>query len=99
MESAGTTGCILKLDLVFDLKANKAENFTISFEDYTGKKLSYQINKNDIKQDNKWNRVQIPLYRFPIRKSNVDLTKIKQIHFAFNYNTEISIDNIKLIKN
>ena len=90
---------IKKLDLVFDLKANKAENFTISFEDYTGKKLSYQINKNDIKQDNKWNKVQIPLYRFPIRKSNVDLTKIKQIHFAFNYNTEISIDNIKLIKN
>ena len=90
---------IKKLDLVFDLKVNKAQNFTISFEDYTGKKLSYQIDKNDIKQDNKWNKVQIPLYRFPIRKSNVDLTKIKQIHFAFNYNTEISIDNIKLIKN
>ena len=105
MESVGTTGCIpdisrniKKLDLVFDLKVNKAQNFTISFEDYTGKKLSYQIDKNDIKKDNKWNKVQIPLYRFPIRKSNVDLTKIKQIHFAFNYNTEISIDNIKLIK-
>tara|TARA_B100001250_G_scaffold13447_1_gene11773 strand:+ start:1014 stop:2261 length:1248 start_codon:yes stop_codon:yes gene_type:complete len=90
---------IKKLNLEFDLKANKAESFIISFEDYTGKKLSYQLNKNDIKQDNKWGRVQIPLYHFPIRKSNVDLTKIKQIHFAFNYNTEMSIDNIKLTKN
>jgi len=90
---------IKKLNLEFDLKANKAESFVISFEDYAGKKMSYQLNKNDIKQDNKWGLVQIPLYYFPIRKSNVDLTKIKQIHFAFNYNTEISIDNIKLTKN
>ena len=37
---------IKKLDLVFDLKVNKAQNFTISFEDYTGKKLSYQIDKS-----------------------------------------------------
>ena len=90
---------IKKLNLEFDLKANKAESFVISFEDYTGKKVSYQLNKNDIRQDNKWSQVQIPLYSFPIRKSNVDLTKIKQIHFAFNYNTEVSIDNIKLTKN
>ncbi len=90
---------IKKLNLEFDLKANKAESFVISFEDYTGKKVSYQLNKNDIRQDNKWSQFQIPLYRFPIRKSSVDLSKIKQIHFAFNYNTEVSIDNIKLTKN
>ena len=90
---------IKKLNLVFDLKAKKAENFIVSFEDYSGKKLSYEIKKSDINDDNQWKKIKIPLYRFPIRKSQIDLTKIKQVHFAFNYNTEIGIDNIKLTKN
>ena len=90
---------IKKLNLVFDLKAKKAENFIVSFEDYSGKKLSYEIKRGDINEDNQWRKIKIPLYRFPIRKSQIDLTKIKQVHFAFNYNTEIGIDNIKLTKN
>ena len=90
---------IKKLNLVFDLKATRAKSFVVSFEDYTGKKLSYEIKKNDIKEDNEWGQIKIPLSHFPIRKSQIDLTKIKQIHFAFNYNAEMSIDNIKLTKN
>ena len=87
------------MNLVFDLKAKKAEDFIISFEDYVGTKMSYKIKKGDIRQNNEWRQIEIPLYHFPVRKSGVDLTKIKQIHFAFNYNTEIYIDNIKLTKN
>ena len=86
------------LNLAFDLKAKKAEDFIISFEDYVGTKMSYKIKKSDIRQNNEWKQIEIPLYHFPVRKSGVDLTKIKQIHFAFNYNTEIYIDNIKLTK-
>ena len=87
------------LNLSFDLKTKQAQNFVVSFEDYSGRKLSYKIKKNDIKQNNEWEKIKIPLSRFPIRKSKIDLTKIKQIHFAFEYNTKIGIDNIKLTKN
>ena len=90
---------IKSLNLVFDLKAERAKSFIVSFEDYAGKKLSYEIRGGIIQQNNEWEKIEIPLYRFPIRKSQIDLTKIKQIHFAFEYNTEIGIDNIKLTKN
>ena len=90
---------IKSLNLVFDLKAERAKSFIVSFEDYAGKKLSYEIRSGIIQQNNEWEKIEIPLYRFPIRKSQIDLTKIKQIHFAFEYNTEIGIDNIKLTKN
>jgi len=90
---------IKSLNLVFDLKAERAKSFIVSFEDYAGKKLSYEIRGGVIQQNNEWEKIEIPLYRFPIRKSQIDLTKIKQIHFAFEYNTEIGIDNIKLTKN
>jgi hypothetical protein len=90
---------VKKLNLVFDLKAEKPQSFVVSFEDYGGRKLSYEIEEASLKQGKDWEKIKIPLSRFPIRKSGVDLAKIKQIHFAFGYNTQISIDNIKLTKN
>ena len=86
------------LILSFDLKTKKAEDFVISFEDYSGKKLSYVIKKTDIKNNKEWRKIKLPLHKFPIRKSKVDLTKIKQIHFAFRFNSEIDLDNIILTK-
>jgi len=59
--------------------------------------ISYKAEKKE-KNTNEWEKIKIPLYHFPIRKSKIDLTKIKQIHFAFNYNTKMDIDNINLTK-
>ena len=89
---------IKSLSLSLDLKTKKAQAFVVSFEDYSGKKLSYEIKEGVLKQNNEWEKIKIPLYHFPIRKSQIDLTKIKQIHFAFNYNTKMDIDNINLTK-
>ena len=84
--------------LQFDIKENIFKPFVISLEDYSGKKLSYTYVKNS-SSNSEWKNVSIPLYKFPIRKSKIDLTKIKQIHFKFAYETDLSIDNIQLTKN
>jgi hypothetical protein len=84
--------------LQLDIKGKSVIPFTISFEDYAGKKLSYQFWNGELDIPN-WKNVSIPLYKFPIRKSKIDLTKIKQIHFKFAYETDLSIDNIQLTKN
>ena len=94
----GNNGTIISDNIRFDLKTKKAEDFVISFEDYSGKKLSYVIKKTDIKNNKEWRKIKLPLHKFPIRKSKVDLTKIKQIHFAFRFNSEIDLDNIILTK-
>ena len=89
---------IKDFNLVFDVKGKSVIPFTISFEDYSGKKLSYQFWGGEVNVPN-WKTVSIPLYKFPIRKSKIDLKKIKQIHFKFSDETDLSIDNIKLTKN
>lgn len=83
--------------LQFDIQENNFKPFVISLEDYSGKKLSYTYAK--ISSGTDWKNVSIPLYKFPIRRSKIDLKKIKQIHFKFAYETDLSIDNIQLIKN
>ena len=89
---------IKDFSLQFDIKETIFKPFVISLEDYSGKKLSYTYVKNS-SSNSDWKNVSIPLYKFPIRKSKIDLTKIKQIHFKFAYETDLSIDNIQLTKN
>ena len=82
----------------FDIKEKAFKPFVISLDDYSGKKLSYTYVKNS-SGNSDWKNVSIPLYKFPIRKSKIDLTKIKLILFNFAYETDLSIDNIQLTKN
>ena len=89
---------IKDFSLQFDIKETIFKPFVISLEDYSGKKLSYTYVKNS-PGNSDWKNISIPLYKFPIRKSKIDLTKIKQIHFKFSYETDLSIDNIQLTKN
>ena len=89
---------IKDFSLQFDIQDNNFKPFVISLEDYSGKKLSYTYVKNSSSSSD-WKNVSIPFYKFPIRKSKIDLTKIKQIHFKFTYGTDLSIDNIQLTKN
>jgi len=48
--------------------------------------------------NNNWTGVSIPLYLFPIRKSEVNTKEIKQIVFEFENKTNIKLDNILLTK-
>ena len=90
---------IKDLSLDFEMKDEKMKPFTISLEDYSGVKSSYVISEQKTNDDPKWTVFSIPLYRFPIKKSKINLTKIKQIRFKFAYQTKLNLDNIKLTKN
>ena len=87
------------LSLYFEMKNEQMTPFTISFEDYSGKKTTYLFDGSKTTSVGEWGEVSIPLYRFPIRKSKINLTRIKQIRFEFAYGTKLNIDNIKLTKN
>ena len=89
---------IKSFNLNFDLKGQSLKPFTISLEDYSGRRLSYTYKDSSFSRPD-WTSVSIPFYRFPIRKSKIDLTKIKQIHFEFAYDTDLCLDNIQLTKN
>ena len=89
---------IKSFNLSFDLKGQSLKPFTISLEDYSGRRLSYTYKDSSFSRSD-WTSVSIPFYRFPIRKSKIDLTKIKQIHFGFAYDTGLCLDNIQLTKN
>ena len=89
---------IKSFNLNFDLKGQSLKPFTISLEDYSGRRLSYTYKDSSFSRSD-WTSVSIPFYRFPIRKSKIDLTKIKQIHFGFAYDTGLCLDNIQLTKN
>ena len=89
---------IKSFNLSFDLKGQSLKPFTISLEDYSGRRLSYTYKGSSFNRS-AWTSVSIPFYRFPIRKSKIDLTKIKQIHFGFAYDTDLCLDNIQLTKN
>ena len=90
---------IKDLSLDFEMKNEKMKPFTISLEDYSGVKSSYVISEQKTTSNSKWTVFSIPLYRFPIKKSKINLTKIKQIRFEFAYQTKLNLDNIKLTKN
>ena len=63
---------------------NKEQNF--DFSEY--------VQKSDYSD---WNNVKIPMKKFPIRSSKIDLKKIKSIIFSFAEDSKLKIDNIKLI--
>ena len=86
------------MNLEFDLKIEKFSNTMISFEDYSGKKMSIDL-LNYINLDyGEWKRVKIPMKKFPIYSSNIDLKIIKSVVFSFSDDTKLKIDDIKLIK-
>ena len=83
--------------LEFDINIINNLNSIVSFEDYNGKKTSLNISKYlDKKRSQEWQKIRIPIKDFPIRKSNVDFKKIKNLLFVFSDNTKLKIDNIKL---
>ena len=89
---------IYDIYLVFDLKINNLSNATVSFEDYNGKKMGVDFSEYVQKSDySDWNNVKIPMKKFPIRSSKIDLKKIKSIIFSFAEDSKLKIDNIKLI--
>lgn len=83
--------------LEFDLKLDEYQKTKISIEDYNGKKMKIDLEKyiNTAKND-KWQKIRIPMKKFPIRASAIDLKRIKNIIFAFEDKTKLKIDNIKL---
>ena len=90
---------IKDLSLDFEMKNERMKPFTISLEDYSGVKSSYVVGEQKAGSDANWVGVSIPLYLFPIKKSKINLRKIKQLRFEFAYQTKLNIDNIKLTKN
>jgi hypothetical protein len=94
---------IKNFKLNLDIKRTLCKSFTITFEDYKGKKLSYTVEKEllvfDKKNSSEWGKVSVPLNLFPIRKSKIDLSKIKQLIFKFDKDTRLELDNITLTKN
>jgi hypothetical protein len=78
---------IKQFSLNLELQKDFCDFFTVTFEDYAGKKTSYTVEEKLLSLENKnnsaWKKISIPLKLFPIRKSKIDLTKIKQIIFKF----------------
>jgi len=94
------TKVIYGVSLEFDVYCKDYKEKKISFEDYDGKKMTILLDKyiKNISIDKKsaWNKVKIPLIDFPIRKSAIDLERIKDIIFTFDDKISMKIDNIKL---
>jgi len=83
--------------LEFDIKLDEYQDTKISIEDYNGKKMKIDLAKyiNKAKND-KWQKIRIPMKKFPIRESAIDLKRIKNIIFTFGDKAKLKIDNIKL---
>ncbi len=85
--------------LDFDIKLNNYQKTMISIQDYDGRKMNLDLSKYIKDIDSKdWQNVRIPIKKFPIRKSDIDLKRIKDINFSFIDKTKLRIDNIKLTK-
>ena len=85
--------------LDFDIKLNNYQKTIISIQDYDGRKMNLDLSKYIRDIDSKdWQKVRIPIKKFPIRKSEIDLERIKDINFSFIDKTKLRIDNIKLTK-
>ena len=83
--------------LEFDINVQNYSDTRISFEDYSGKKMKLDLNKYmSLENSDQWQKIRIPMKEFPIRKSDIDLKRIKSIVFAFEDQTKLKIDNIKL---
>ena len=83
--------------LEFDINVQNYSNTRISFEDYSGKKMKLDLNKYmSLENSDQWQKIRIPMKEFSIRKSGIDLKRIKNIVFAFEDKTKLKIDNIKL---
>tara|TARA_B100001142_G_scaffold328615_1_gene389229 strand:+ start:2259 stop:3452 length:1194 start_codon:yes stop_codon:yes gene_type:complete len=83
--------------LEFDINVDNYTSSKVIIEDYGGKKMSVDLEKYIRKvQDDKWQKIRIPMKKFPIRESDIDLKRIKDIIFAFGDKAKLKIDNIKL---
>jgi hypothetical protein len=82
--------------LEFDIKIDKFSSPKIFIEDYNGKKMALNLLKY-IKEEktNNWQKIKISLKDFPIKKSEIDLKRIKNISFDFSDKDKLKIDNIK----
>ncbi|MDG1718974.1 MAG: hypothetical protein P8H17_04020 [Flavobacteriales bacterium] len=91
------SGNIYGVYLEFDVKVYNNSETRIIFEDYNGNKISLDmetyINENKLQE---WQKIRISMRHFPIRKSNINLKKIKSLVFDFGDKTKLKIDNIKL---
>ena len=83
--------------LQFDIQLDKCKEAKISIEDYGGKKMWVDA-MNYVKSSSKdeWTQVRIPLRKFPIRNSSIDLKRVKSIVFSFQDKTKLKLDNIIL---
>ena len=83
--------------LEFDIKIEKFSSPKVFLEDYNGKKMDIDLIKYmSSKKTNNWQKVKIPMKDFPIKKSAIDLKRIKNISFDFANKDKLKIDNIKL---
>ena len=83
--------------LEFDIKIHKFSSPKIFIEDYIGKKMAINLLKYiKAEKTNTWQKIRIPLKDFPIKKSEIDLKRIKNISFDFADKDKLKIDNIKL---
>jgi len=82
--------------LEFDIKIEKVSSPKVFLEDYNGKKMYVDLLKY-IKSNkiHNWQKVKIPMKDFPIKKSGIDLKRLKNISFDFANKDKLKIDNIK----
>ena len=85
--------------LEFDIRIDKLSSPKVFIEDYNGKKMYINLLKY-IKSEkiNNWQKIRIPMKDFPIKKSKIDLKRIKNIIFDFSHKDKLAIDNIKFTK-
>ena len=83
--------------LEFDIKIENFSSPKVFLEDYNGKKMYINLLKYiNAKKINNWQKIRIPMKDFPIKKSKIDLKRIKSIIFDFSLDDKLKIDNIKL---
>ena len=83
--------------LEFDIKIENFSSPKVFLEDYNGKKMYINLLKYiNAKKINNWQKIRIPLKDFPIKKSKINLKRIKNIIFDFSHADKLKIDNIKL---
>ena len=83
--------------LEFDIKIDKFSSPKIFIEDYNGKKMAINLLKYiKAEKTNNWQKIKIQLKDFPIKKSEIDLKRIKNISFDFSDKDRLKIDNLKL---
>jgi len=83
--------------LDFDIKIENFSSPKVFLEDYNGKKMYINLLKYiNAKKINDWQKIRIPLKDFPIKKSKINLKRIKNIIFDFSHEDKLKIDNIKL---